>query len=409
MLVGELQTEFRGEDIRGRLLQPEAAGAPVPPGLTRLPRPGELFVSPALRELLRDARRAGACSRRGCPVAWPVRSARAGCSARASWASTRARATCGPAARSSASTASAIPAPGHPLDPVLALLVVIALVALLIPVGVVVGAAVRTGGEDRDRRLAALRLIGADERMARRIAAGEALVGAAFGLVLGARALRRRPRPGRGHQLPGLQPLRRRRAPDAAARRARRARRARPRRSSSRWSRCGAWSPSRSASSGARGRHARAGSGGGSCCRSSAWPRCCPTTRQNADDVELDAARARHHRAAGRRRRAAAVGRRARRRAASARARSPGSSRSAACSSTPAAPSRAVSGIAVAVAGAIALQMVFTGAQAEYEQETGADPSRAQLYVTRDAPTETADEVVAAPGGRRGRALGRPP
>ena len=44
------------------------------------------------------------------------------------------------------------------------LLVVIALVALLIPVGVIVGAAVRTGGEDRDRRLAALRLIGADQR-----------------------------------------------------------------------------------------------------------------------------------------------------------------------------------------------------------------------------------------------------
>ena len=38
------------------------------------------------------------------------------------------------------------------------LLVVIALVALLMPVGVIVGAAVRTGGEDRDRRLAALRL-----------------------------------------------------------------------------------------------------------------------------------------------------------------------------------------------------------------------------------------------------------
>ena len=72
------------------------------------------------------------------------------------------------------------------LDPALVLLVVIALVALLIPVGVIVGAAVRTGGEDRDRRLAALRLIGADQRMARRIAAGEAIVAAAFGVLVGA-------------------------------------------------------------------------------------------------------------------------------------------------------------------------------------------------------------------------------
>jgi len=44
---------------------------------------------------------------------------------------------------------------GAQLDPALVLLVVIALVSLLIPVGVIVGAAVRTGGEDRDRRLAA--------------------------------------------------------------------------------------------------------------------------------------------------------------------------------------------------------------------------------------------------------------
>ena len=56
--------------------------------------------------------------------------------------------------------------------------------------------------------------------------------------------------------------------------------------------------------------------------------------------------------------------------------------------------SRAVSGIAVAVAGAIALQMVFAGAQAEYQRETGADPGRAQLYITRDAPTVTAEELA---------------
>ena len=44
----------------------------------------------------------------------------------------------------------------------------------------------RTGGEERDRRLAALRLVGADHGMTRRIAAGEALVAAGRGLLLGA-------------------------------------------------------------------------------------------------------------------------------------------------------------------------------------------------------------------------------
>lgn len=53
------------------------------------------------------------------------------------------------------------------------------------PVAVFITAAVRFGGERRDRRLAALRLVGADGRSTRRIAAGEALAGAVLGLVLG--------------------------------------------------------------------------------------------------------------------------------------------------------------------------------------------------------------------------------
>lgn len=72
------------------------------------------------------------------------------------------------------------------LGPVFDLLLIIILVVLLLPVAVFIGTAVRFGGERRDRRLAALRLVGADTRMTRRIAAGEALFGAVFGLVLGA-------------------------------------------------------------------------------------------------------------------------------------------------------------------------------------------------------------------------------
>ena len=41
----------------------------------------------------------------------------------------------------------------------------------------------------------------------------------------------------------------------------------------------------------------------------------------------------------------------------------------------------------MAVAGAIALQMVFNGAQARFQEETGADPDRAQLVLIRDAPS----------------------
>lgn len=72
------------------------------------------------------------------------------------------------------------------MDPVMALLVVIIFIVLLMPVGVFIAAAVRFGGDRRDRRLAALRLVGADAQATRRIAAGEALAGALVGLVLGA-------------------------------------------------------------------------------------------------------------------------------------------------------------------------------------------------------------------------------
>jgi hypothetical protein len=47
-LVADADTRFRGRDIRGRLLRGDA----FPPGLTRAPRPGEVFVSPALRDVL---------------------------------------------------------------------------------------------------------------------------------------------------------------------------------------------------------------------------------------------------------------------------------------------------------------------------------------------------------------------
>ncbi len=65
--------------------------------------------------------------------------------------------------------------PTEPLDPVLMMLTLVIFVVLLVPVGVFIATAVRFGGERRDRRLAALRLVGSDSRMTRRIAAGEAL------------------------------------------------------------------------------------------------------------------------------------------------------------------------------------------------------------------------------------------
>ncbi|NEE40294.1 ABC transporter permease, partial [Streptomyces sp. SID7982] len=72
-----------------------------------------------------------------------------------------------------------------PLPPLLIVLTVMVCVVLLVPVAIFIATAVRFGGDRRDRRLAALRLVGADVRTTRRIAAGEAMFGALLGLLLG--------------------------------------------------------------------------------------------------------------------------------------------------------------------------------------------------------------------------------
>jgi hypothetical protein len=72
------------------------------------------------------------------------------------------------------------------LPPALLLLAVVALAALLMPVAVFIAAAARFGGEARDRRLAALRLVGADRAATVRVAAGESALGAIAGLAVGA-------------------------------------------------------------------------------------------------------------------------------------------------------------------------------------------------------------------------------
>ena len=359
LVADAARREFRG---RGH---PRAAAAgrgrrrAVPPGLTRAAaRRASCSSRPRCATLLATPDGPARCSRRGCPAASPatIGADRAARPERARLLRGRAT-TCGvggagPAHRRASATAGA----GRAARPG-ARAAGRDRVRRAADAGrrCVVGAAVRTGGEERDRRLAALRLVGADQRMARRIAAGEALVGAALGLARSASCssssraafVERRRVPGPRASSPATcarRPLlgaagRASACPAAAVvvtllalRRVvaeplgvvRRAEAGAPRRL---WWRLVL----------PLGR---------------AWPRCCPPTAQDEDERQPSCSVALgDHRAARRRRGAAAVGGRARRRAGSARARSRGSSPSAACSSTPAAPARAVSGIAVAVAG----------------------------------------------------------
>ncbi|MGW1161436.1 ABC transporter permease [Streptomyces sp. NPDC002519] len=187
LVIADVDTTFRSKDIRGRVMEPEGARAPLPPGLERFPRPGEMVVSPALKTQLASAE--GRLLRERLPyriVGTIAEQGLVGSHELAYYAGAK-----GLAARIAPPDVARIDRfgdPGHSpekSDPVLVLLMLVVFVVLLMPVGVFIAAAVRFGGERRDRRLAALRLVGSDSGMTRRIAAGEALAGAVLGLVFG--------------------------------------------------------------------------------------------------------------------------------------------------------------------------------------------------------------------------------
>ncbi|MET9152663.1 FtsX-like permease family protein [Streptomyces griseoflavus] len=187
LVTADTDTEFGGRDIRGRLLEPEGDKAPVPPGLREFPARGDMVVSPALKELLGSGD--GALLRERLPydiVGTIGEQGLIGSQELAYYAGAE-----GLADRVGDGMVGRIDSFGDPnpteeeMDPVLMLLILVVFVVLLMPVAVFIATAVRFGGERRDRRLAALRLVGSDGGMTRRIAAGEALGGALLGLVFG--------------------------------------------------------------------------------------------------------------------------------------------------------------------------------------------------------------------------------
>ncbi|MFF4897011.1 ABC transporter permease [Streptomyces sp. NPDC001068] len=186
-VVADIETPYHGKDIRGRMIQREGAKAPVPPGLSAYPADGAMAVSPALKRLLDSPD--GALLRARLPyriTATIAESGLTGSQELAYYAGSDSLADhIDPPNVARIDHFGSPRSPDAETDPVLTLLVLVVFVVLLMPVAVFVAAAVRFGGERRDRRLAALRLVGSDGRMVRRIAAGEAMAGALLGLVFG--------------------------------------------------------------------------------------------------------------------------------------------------------------------------------------------------------------------------------
>jgi hypothetical protein len=174
------QTYFRGDYISVRYVHANGPSSPVPPGLDRVPAPGETVLSPALAELLRSD--AGTLLRPRFPGAVTATMSQAGLANPGDL-----RAYVGADASLLGKQVYSFGGSAAPdgLDPGLLALLLIGIVSLLAPVFVFVATSARIAGAERDRRLAALRLVGSDLPQVRRIAAAESLVTAAAGLVLG--------------------------------------------------------------------------------------------------------------------------------------------------------------------------------------------------------------------------------
>ncbi|MEW2181161.1 FtsX-like permease family protein [Streptomyces sp. NPDC005406] len=179
----EASTEYHDRSITGFLMRAEGTHPVVPPGITSFPAPGEMAVSPALRKLL-DAPENTLLKER---LPYEVTGTISDAGLRSPgelWFYAGSDTLTG-AAGGHRVAGYGDPGPADPLPPMLIVLTIMICVVLLAPVAIFIATAVRFGGDRRDRRLAALRLVGTDIRMTRRIAAGEALFGSVLGLLIG--------------------------------------------------------------------------------------------------------------------------------------------------------------------------------------------------------------------------------
>ncbi|WIX81888.1 ABC transporter permease [Amycolatopsis carbonis] len=160
--------------------------APVPPGLSAVPKPGELIVSPELARLLAGPDGAGLRARLpAAPAGTISKPGLVDAGEITAWyGTTVAEAKSNPDVETIYGFGGGQP-PRLAVATSMLIAVVPVVIALLLPLLIFVTTASRMGAAQRDQRLAALRLLGVDARQIRWVAAGESLLGATIGLVLG--------------------------------------------------------------------------------------------------------------------------------------------------------------------------------------------------------------------------------
>jgi hypothetical protein len=176
---------FRGQTIERLDLAALGPNAPVPPGVSRLPRSGQYFASPALATLLRSVPRDELAGR------FPGRLAGTIGDAALTGPNELVVYVGEPAARLAAlpstirvdqiATAAGKQIWSHYFRDAF----VVAAIAFLFPILILVGTATRLASARREERYAALRLVGATARDVNEIASVDAIVSASCGAALG--------------------------------------------------------------------------------------------------------------------------------------------------------------------------------------------------------------------------------
>ncbi|WP_216215635.1 FtsX-like permease family protein [Amycolatopsis aidingensis] len=178
-----------GEDYLELLaVAPTGPAAPVPPGLERLPGPGELVVSPEVANRLAtpegDSIRARLPGTVVGQIGKPGLVDPGDLLVYQGFTPAELEEQLGEATPEEV-YGFGVPSDAGEMSATTLLLVAPAAAVLLMPLLIFVTTASRMGAAQRDRRLAGLRLLGLDAKQVRRVAAAESLLGAMLGLVAG--------------------------------------------------------------------------------------------------------------------------------------------------------------------------------------------------------------------------------
>ncbi|GLY99375.1 FtsX-like permease family protein [Actinoplanes sp. NBRC 103695] len=186
LLVAAVESQWGANAVRGRLIWPESTRAPLPPGVPAFPGEHRMYASPALQQALRGPD--GDVLRKQMPYEVIGTIGPEGLSGPHEFAYYAGYQRVEKLVREGSWRVDhfGYTIPGDVESGTGTYVVVAAMLAtLLLPIAIFIGAALRFGSDTRERRLAAIRLVGADRRAVLRIALGESLVPAVLGLTGG--------------------------------------------------------------------------------------------------------------------------------------------------------------------------------------------------------------------------------